>query len=305
MKVAPRHRVVVVATVMLCVATFGCHRQGAETQRMLGETSGSYEALQPQVSQLQGTLASLHKGADELADQVPGGQEYRSKLLSVEEVLGVADARMKWLGGELDAAKSAAGAKTKEEVASLANQVAATSADLKQVNAAALDLLHERARLERVGALLKAPYEKVLSTGFRIKAATDGLEARLLVFLGAAQKKVDTTSWFGLDRLYFTEGGASTELDIPKSRSQIDNLAQILKAYPAVKLKVAGYADGLAERYQKFATERAQAVRTALIQAGVAPARLGASSEHPTCPPQDADRCRAEHRLVAVQLTAV
>ena len=77
---------------------------------------------------MQRTLADVHKGTDDIAAEIPGGQEFRAKLLTTEEVMGVADARMKWLGGELEAAKTSP--KKKEEIADLADQVTKTAADL-------------------------------------------------------------------------------------------------------------------------------------------------------------------------------
>ena len=187
-------------------------------------------------------------------------------MLATEEVLGVADARMRWLGGELEAAKTSP--KKKEEIADLSDQVTKTAADLAQVNTAALELMHEKARLQRVGALLKAPYEQVLSTGYRVKAATSGIEAHLIAFIQDPKKKVDKTTWFDFDRLVFI--AESADIDFPNSRSQLENVVEILKAYPAVKLKIGAYTDaGPAARNKKLSTDRAQMVRTALIQMGV------------------------------------
>jgi outer membrane protein OmpA-like peptidoglycan-associated protein len=305
MNIGPRCGVVLVAATLGWGATLGCHRESAEAQQMLAAAVASYEPLKPKVAMLQTTLAGIQKGADELASQVPGGQEFRAKLLATEEVLGVADARVKWLGGELEAAKTSA--KTKEEVAALANQVAGAGADLEQVNKSAFELTHEKPRLERIGALYKAPYERVLSSGYRVKAATQGVEAHLIGFIQDPEKKVDKTTSFDFDRLQFLGQGA--EIDFPKSRSQLDNVVGILGAYPVVKLKIGGYTDsaGPAARNRKLSADRAQAVRTALIQMGVSPARLeaeGHGSEHPVCPANDSEFCRAQNRRIAVQVTA-
>lgn len=304
MNVGPRCRVVLIATSLVMGATLGCHRGKPETQVSPALPLESYELLKPKVAELQGTLADVHKGTDDIAAEIPGGQEFRAKLLTTEEVMGVADARMKWLGGELEAAKTSP--KKKEEIADLADQVTKTAADLAQVNTATLELMHEKARLQRVGALLKAPYEQVLSTGYRVKAATSGIEARLIAFLTDPKKKVDKTTWFDFDRLVFiTE---SADIDFPKSRSQLENVVQILKAYPAVKLKIGAYTDaGPAARNKKLSTDRAQMVRTALIQMGVTPTRLeeeGFGSEHPICPANDSEFCRAQNRRTAVHVTA-
>jgi outer membrane protein OmpA-like peptidoglycan-associated protein len=298
-----------VATTLICAAATGCHRGSAQVDAMLASARKSYEPLEPQVSQLHGMLAGLHHGADELAVAVPGGQEWRAKLLATDEVLGVADARTKWVGGQLEEAAKTANttAKKKEELAELADQVAKTAADLGQVSAAALELTHEKARLERVGALLKAPYERTLPGGFRIKGATSGVEARLLDFIQDGKKKTGDGTWFDFDRLQFFSGGA--DVDFPKSRDQLQNVVEILKAYPTVKLKVGGYTDsGPPAETKKLSTDRAEAVRTALIQMGIKPTRLeahGYGAERPICPANDTEFCRAQNRRIAVQVTAI
>ncbi len=86
-------------------------------------------------------------------------------------------------------------------------------------------------------------------------------------------------------------------------------MVEILRAYPTVKLKIGGFMDaGPAARTQSVSTNRAEAVRTALIQMGVKPDRLeaqGYGSQHPVCPKNDTEFCRAQNRRIAVQVTAV
>jgi outer membrane protein OmpA-like peptidoglycan-associated protein len=301
--------VLLIATSLVGGATLGCHREIQQSGPLLAEVVKSYQPLAPRAAQLQAVLADLHKGADELAGAAPGGEEFRSKLLAADEVLGVADARTKWLGGELDAAAKAP-VKTKEEIAALADQVTKTAADLGQVGAVSVDLMHEKARLTRVAGLLKAPYERDLPGGYRIKAASSGIEAGLIGFIQDSQdpkKKVDKKSWYDFDRLVFIGEGA--DIDFPKSRSQLQNVVEILKAYPTVKLKIGGYMDaGPAARAESVSTNRAQAVRTALIQMGVKPPRLesqGYGTQHPLCPKNDTEFCRAQNRRIAVQVTAI
>jgi len=307
MNVGRRRRVVLIATsaIIGATASFGCHRQRPEAEGAPALPVEAYQALEPKVAQLQKTLADVHQGTDDIAAQIPGGQEFRAKVLATEEVLGVADARMKWLGGELEAARATP--KKKEEIADLTDQVTKTAADLAQVNSSTLELMHEKARLQRVGALLKAPYEQTLSTGYRVKAATSGIEAQLIAFIQNPQKKVDKTTWFDFDRLVFL-GGESADIDFPGSRSQLQNVVEILKAYPAVKLKIGAYTDaGPPARNKKLSIDRAQTVRTALIQMGVTPSRLdeeGFGAEHPVCPANDSEFCRAQNRRTAVHVTA-
>jgi outer membrane protein OmpA-like peptidoglycan-associated protein len=296
--------VALLAGALIFGTAFGCDRGETKARQQLAAASASWAALKPTVARLQGALADLHNGADELAAEVPGGSDFRAKLLAAQEVLGVADARMKWLGGELETARAAN--KAKEEIAMLADQVAKTTTDLGQVDTVTVELMHEKAHLARIAALNKAPYERVLSTGYRVKAATTGLEARLIDFI-QGHKKADPGAWFDFDRLVFV--GSGTDVDVPQSRSQLENLVEILRAYPAVKLKIGGYTDseGRADRREKLSASRAQAVRTALVQMGVKPERLqaaGYGSARPLCPANDTDDCRAQNRRIAVQVTA-
>ncbi len=121
------------------------------------------------------------------------------------------------------------------------------------------------------------------------------------------RKRVDKTTWFDFDRLVFlTE---SADIDFPKSRSQLENVVAILEAYPAVKLKIgAGLHRRRSGRPQQEALDRrAQMVRTALIRMGVTPTRLeeeGFGAEHPICPANDSEFCRAQNRRTAVHVTA-
>jgi outer membrane protein OmpA-like peptidoglycan-associated protein len=295
-----------VATSLICGAAIGCHRQSREMEETLAAARRSYASLGPEVAELQGMLSGLHQGVEEIAAAVPGGQELRMKLLATDEVLGVAGARTKWLGRQIDEASKTA--KRKEDLAELTDQIAKTGADLGQVSTAALELAHEKARLERVGALLKAPYERTLPGGFRVKAATSGIEAHLLAFIEDGKKnKVDDATWFDFDRLQFFPDGA--DIDFPHSRDQLQNVVEILEAYPTVKLKIGGYTDsGPAARTKEQSTNRAEAVRTALIQMGVTPSRLeahGYGAERPVCPANDSEFCRAQNRRIAVQVTAI
>ena len=302
---APRSRVFLVVTSLACVAVAGCHRDSREVKETLAAARKSFEPFAAQVTQLHTTLAGLHKGAEELAAAVPGGQEFRMKLLATDEVLGVADARTRWVGRQLDEAANKA--VKKQEAADLAEQVTKTAADLGQVSTAVLDLTHERARLERVGALLKAPYERSLPGGYRVKGATSGIEARLLDFIQDDKKKVADAAWLDFDRLQFFSGSA--DVDFSKSRDQLENVVEILKAYPTVKLKVGGYTDsGPPARNKELSTNQAEAVRTALIQMGVKPDRLvaqGYGAARPICPANDTEFCRAQNRRIAVQVTAI
>jgi outer membrane protein OmpA-like peptidoglycan-associated protein len=277
--------------------TAGCNRERKETERLLTETVQSYNQLQPKLTDLKTRLGGLRKEVEDLANKVPGGPELRATYLNADEALGVLDAKVKWLSGEIQSAKYDL---KKARLVSLRKEIRKTKGNLWRVSDVVLELMHRKARLQQLAALLKAPYEHQLSTGYQVKAAEEGVESHLIGFIEDPNKKVDTKTWFDFDRLRLVDGG--TQLDIKESRSQIENVAQILRAYPAVKLKIGGYADGAAAA--KLSTERASAVKKALVQSGVNAHRLkaqGYGSRHPTCRASDSEDCKAR---VAVLVTA-
>jgi outer membrane protein OmpA-like peptidoglycan-associated protein len=282
----------------------GCNRERKETRQLLTETVKSYAQLQPRLAELKTALGGLREEVEEIATKVPGGAELRAKYFNADEVVGVLDAKMKWLSGRIESAKRDL---TRAEVVTLRDAIARTGDDMGQVSNVVVELTHERARLQRVAALLKAPYEHQLPTGYEVKAATDGVESHLIDFIEEPSKKIDKTNWFDFDRLRFAGQGA--DLDFQESRSQLENIARILMAYPAVRLKIGGYTDnkGSAATNRKLSDERAQAVRRALVQSGVNPERLeaeGYGAQHPVCPANDSEACRARNRRIAALVTA-
>lgn len=105
-----------------------------------------------------------------------------------------------------------------------------------------------------------------------LNAYKGGIEDKLVAFLGTDYKKLGEDSlkkvWFDFDNLNFKTGSADlTE----ESQQQVDNIAAILKAFPAVKLKIGGYTDKVGDEAanKKLSDARAKAVRAALAKAGV------------------------------------
>ncbi len=151
------------------------------------------------------------------------------------------------------------------------------------------------------------PFAKALSTGVEVKGNAQGVEARLITFIEDAAQAVDKTTWFDFDRLTFASG--STELDMEASKDQLANIVEILKAFPAAKLKLGGYTDndGAADANKKISQQRADAVVKSLVDLGVASDRLeaeGYGPEFPVCPANDTPECKAQNRRIAVRVTA-
>ncbi|HRH68747.1 MAG TPA: sodium-translocating pyrophosphatase [Flavobacteriales bacterium] len=148
-----------------------------------------------------------------------------------------------------------------------------------------------------------AGFTRMLSSGYEIKGEATGIEGGLIGFIESANP-VDKTTWFNFDRVTFRTGSAG--IDMVKSNDQLMNLAEILMAYPKVKLKIGGYTDNVGEEAanMKLSTERAQAVRSALVAMGIAGDRLeaeGYGSQHPVGD-NATEEGRTQNRRIAVRV---
>jgi len=111
-----------------------------------------------------------------------------------------------------------------------------------------------------------------LINGTEIDAYKGGIEDKLVAFLNTDYKALGADSlkniWFDFDNLNFKTGSAELTAE---SQKQVDNMTAILKAYPAVKLKIGGYTDKVGDETanKKLSGDRASAVKAALDKAGV------------------------------------
>ncbi|MFT3883884.1 MAG: protein translocase subunit SecD [Flavobacteriales bacterium] len=150
-----------------------------------------------------------------------------------------------------------------------------------------------------------ATYDHTLPTGTKISGNTTGVEKRLVDLL-ASGKAVDKENWIDFDRVTFESGSA--KLDAARSMEQLTNLAEVMKAYPAVRLKIGGYTDstGNEQANQRLSQQRAEAVVAALVGKGVATGRLeaeGYGSQHPVASNATAEG-RAKNRRMALRVLA-
>ncbi|MBL7802277.1 MAG: OmpA family protein [Saprospiraceae bacterium] len=150
---------------------------------------------------------------------------------------------------------------------------------------------------------LPAPFRAKLANGFELEGNTDGIEQALLNFI-QSDLPVDKTTWFNFDRLTFRTGSA--EIDMDKSSSQLNNIYQIMQAFPKVKLKIGGYTDNVGKEADnmKLSQARAEATVKALETLGVAKGRLspeGYGSQHPAAS-NDTEEGRAQNRRIAVRV---
>jgi OmpA-OmpF porin, OOP family len=146
-------------------------------------------------------------------------------------------------------------------------------------------------------------FEKTLSTGYAIKATKDGFESKLVGFI-ESNEAISQDLWFNMDGITFDTNKATIKAE---SSGQIKHVAEILKAFPKVKIKIGGYTDntGNAKVNQKLSTNRASAVKKALVTQGIEAGRLdaeGYGSEHPVAS-NDTDEGRQKNRRIDVRVT--
>ena len=153
-------------------------------------------------------------------------------------------------------------------------------------------------------ASLGAFFKRKLPSGYELNIPENGIENNLVKFIEDKNKAVDKTTWFNFDRLLFDTGKATLK---PASKEQVTNIAEVLKAYPNVSIKLGGYTDntGNPTSNVKLSDERAKTVMNALVGLGIDKSRLeaeGYGAEHPVAS-NDTEAGRAENRRIAVRVT--
>ncbi len=112
-------------------------------------------------------------------------------------------------------------------------------------------------------------------------------------------------TWFNFDRLLFETDSASLKSE---SREQIAVVAEILKAYPSVRVKIGGYTDstGDAAHNVELSRARANSVRSELVALGIGGERIegeGYGQQYPVAS-NDTEAGRAQNRRIALRVTA-
>ncbi len=276
--------------------------------------SQSLERLKADAQTLQATTAGIHKRLAQVeatADNLPGLAAFRSNLFATEEVLGGVGSTVEFLASELAAAFAGGNAQQIEKVTAT---IARSADEMKKFETSVVDLSHGLIPFERTVAQFRALaaagvfFTRVLPTGFEVRAANDGIEQRLLAIVTDRNVRTKTArpSWLAFDRVWFAGDGAG--LDVGLSSEQLENVAAILKAYPTVKLEIAGYDDAAARTASGLAPARAAAVKNHFVSMGVAEPRLkaaGNSRPQPRCPAKDAEECRKKQPRIAARVAAL
>jgi len=157
---------------------------------------------------------------------------------------------------------------------------------------------------DAVGAL-GAFFKRKLPSGVELNIPENGIESQLVNFVEGSGA-IDKTSWFNFDRLNFATGKAM--LDMDKSGEQLNNIAEIMKGYPKIKVKLGGYTDNTGNEASNLtlSQNRADAVKAALVAKGVAADRIateGYGIAHPIADNATPEG-RAKNRRIAIRVDA-
>lgn len=198
--------------------------------------------------------------------------------------------------------KSNMPAQIAQEGAQMATDAANTATDAaSQVTETASEAV--KAATDTVSGLGEF-FKKALTNGVELNIPQNGVENKLIGFIDDATKAADKTTWFTFDRITFETGSSKiTE----KSNEQLQNIVEILKAYPNVELKIGGYTDnvGDAAANLKLSQARAEAVMSKLVALGATGTRLKAEGygiEHPVAD-NTTEEGRAKNRRIDVRVS--
>jgi outer membrane protein OmpA-like peptidoglycan-associated protein len=143
----------------------------------------------------------------------------------------------------------------------------------------------------RATAPVITPTEPEPATTADLSFPAGSMELKLLEHVQSPSGP-DQSTWFELDEVQFATGSSTLE---PGSSEQIAHVAAIMEQNPDVTIKVGGYTDaaGGAGVNEKLSTARAESVRDALVQHGVAADRIeaeGYGEQHQRQPSSGAEQ---------------
>ena len=143
-----------------------------------------------------------------------------------------------------------------------------------------------------------------LPDGSEINVPSRGVEARLVSYLNDSSAAVSDNTSFDFDRLLFDTGKATLQ---PASEEQLTNIADILKAYPQVKIRIGGYTDNTGDPAAnlQLSEQRADNVMAELINQGIDPARMTAKGYGAEDPIADnsTEEGRQKNRRISLRVT--
>jgi OmpA-OmpF porin, OOP family len=153
-------------------------------------------------------------------------------------------------------------------------------------------------------AVLGGMMKVKLPDGSELDVPSLGVEARLVKFLNDSSAAMNDAGWFDFDRLLFDRGKATLQ---SASQEQLTNIAAILKAYPQVRIRIAGYTDNTGDSTAslRLAEERANNVMDELVKLGIDPARMSARGygEQNAAADNSTEEGRQKNRRISLRVT--
>ena len=128
--------------------------------------------------------------------------------------------------------------------------------------------------------------ERQLANSVRLQVPENGVESQLIAFIQDSSRPVDKDTGFTFDRLEFNTDSATLK---PSSEEQLGNIAEILKAYPQVRIKIGGYTDNVGDDVHNLTLSQNRALNTMneIINLGIDRARLAAEGHGEKLPVAD------------------
>lgn len=143
-----------------------------------------------------------------------------------------------------------------------------------------------------------------LPNGVELNIPEKGVEKSFISWIDDKTRMVDKTTWFNFDRLLFDTGKSTLRAE---SQDQLKTMAEIMKAFPSVNIKIGGYTDNVGDKAgnMKLSAARANAVMAELVKLGVDKSRMeaeGYGDQHPVAS-NDTEEGRQQNRRIAFRVT--
>lgn len=144
-----------------------------------------------------------------------------------------------------------------------------------------------------------------LNNNLKINAYKGGIEDQLIMYIRDEKATIEKDRWFDFDDLNFEVGSSTLTAS---SERQVKNIANILKTYPKVKIKIGGYTDKTGDEAtnKKLSQDRANTVMNALIAEGVSKNQIvgaeGYGSEFAKAAASDPEDVRAKDRRISINV---
>jgi len=157
----------------------------------------------------------------------------------------------------------------------------------------------------RPAAAALGPFvERELANSVRLNVPENGIESKLVAFIQDSSRPVDKDTWFSFDRLEFITDSATLK---PSSEEQLRNIAEILKAYPPVRVKIGGYTDSVGDDVHNLTLSQNRAINTMneIVNLGIDRARLAAEGYGENIPVADnsTEEGRQRNRRIDIRVT--